>query len=327
MTAGLFYVSKDLVTLLKSGYRNGFAVRRNETNSLGVLHNKTDRKATGVGFNEHHRPFFDFVSAEIGGLSCALEIDNQDFVAGLEIGKIFRLIAGSKSVSVNGAGVDPEGSRCDIRIVNGFGMHEKECRGGVSDKDALAEIHLSAGVETGTVTHTELLDGGYSSGDKRDFFRDALNEFGGLFYFIYIGGIEEDAIDSFFEDFGHKFCLFGIINLHHNIFSATGQQIFNGDNGPVEHTQDDDFIGRDFGGLVFVGFAFDINEFDIFAGDDVALFFNGFYFAEFTNGLGFTIGQDDSLCAAFEGGDDEFFFVGDSIYPEFFHKIELHNPT
>ena len=203
MTAGLLDVSKDLVTLLKSGYRNGFAVRRNETNSLGVLHNKTDRKATGIGFNEHHRPFFDFVSAKIGGLGSARVIDDEDFVAGLEVGQIFRLIAGSKSVSVNGAGVDPEGSGGDIRIINGFGVHEKEGRGGVADEDTFTKIHLRASVETGAVAHTELFDGGYGCGNERDFFGNALNNLGGLFYFVYVGSVEEDAVDAFFEDFGH----------------------------------------------------------------------------------------------------------------------------
>ena len=191
---------------------------------------------------------------------------------------------------MNGTCVDPEWPGGDIRIVDGFGMHQKECGGGVADEDAFADIHLRAGIEAGAVAHSELPDGGYGGGNKRNSLCYAVNYVGGFFDVVYVGGVEDDAINAFFENFGHKLCVPAGLDLDHNIFAAAGDEVLDWDNGPVEHTEDDGFLLRDGGGLVLVGLVGDVDEFNIFAGDDVAVFFDGFYFAEFAYGFGFAVG-------------------------------------
>jgi hypothetical protein len=128
-----------------------------------------------------------------------------------------------------------------------------------------------------------------------------VNNFSGFLNFVYVGGVQYDAIDTFFKDFGHQFGLLTVFDLHHYVFASAGKEVLNGNNGPVEHSQDNDFFFGDGGGFVFVGFAGYVDEFDVDAGLDVAVFFDGFDFAKLADGITFAIRQNYSLSAAFQG--------------------------
>lgn len=83
MPAGLFDVGKDFVTRFEIRNRNCFTVGADEPNGLRVLHYEADLLTFGLGLDENHRAFFDFISTENSGLSFALKIYEQNFITGL----------------------------------------------------------------------------------------------------------------------------------------------------------------------------------------------------------------------------------------------------
>jgi len=62
---------------------------------------------------------------------------------------------------------------------------------------------LCAGIEAGAVTHTKLFDIFYGCGYKLDFFAYTVKKSCALFNLVDVGGVQYNAVDAFFEDFGH----------------------------------------------------------------------------------------------------------------------------
>ena len=75
VSAGGFDMDEDFVAGFEGRDGKGFAVGGDQANGLGVLEDQADGGVLGDGFDEHHRAFFDFVSAEIGDFGLAVGID------------------------------------------------------------------------------------------------------------------------------------------------------------------------------------------------------------------------------------------------------------
>jgi len=53
-------------------------------------------------------------------------VDDQDLVSGREFPQVPGLIPGDPDIGVDGPGIDPEGPGGDVRVLQGFGMHQEE---------------------------------------------------------------------------------------------------------------------------------------------------------------------------------------------------------